>query len=101
MYQVIQIVSGIRVNIINMSAYSKETYVRMFDLLLSEELCYEVSAATENNIKRAMKLILGRAIKTGVIRSYSGLVLSETLDVYFAIVDIAGDRFELVLYYGR
>jgi hypothetical protein len=73
----------------------------MFDLLLSEELCYEASAATESNIKRAMKLILGRAIKSAVIKSYSNLVLDESLNVHFTIVDVDGDRFELVLYYGK
>lgn len=101
MFRVIQIVDGERLSITKMSQFSQESYVKMFDQLLSQELCYESSAATEHNIKVAMKRILGRAIKTGIIRRYSGLVLSEALDVYFTIVDITGDTFELVLYYGK
>jgi hypothetical protein len=84
-----------------MAQYSKDTYQKMFDILLSEELCYAASAASENNIKRSMKFILGRSIKTGLLKSYSNLVLNETLDVHFTITDASGDTFELVLYYGK
>lgn len=83
-----------------MSRNSAETYRQIFDSLLSQELCYSASAASEANIKKAMKLILGRAIKDGLLRSYSGLVLSETLDVYFTIIDPDGSKFDLILYYG-
>lgn len=84
-----------------MSNHSKETYEKIFDLLLSEELCYEASAATEYNIKRASKLILGRSIKQGLLKSYSGLVLDESLNVHFVIVDTDGTSFNLVLYYEQ
>ena len=83
----IQIVNGERLSIINMGSFSQEMYQKMFDLLLSEELCYEASAASEANIKNAMKRIFGRAIKTHVIKSYSGLVLDESLNVHFSIID--------------
>jgi hypothetical protein len=81
--------------------YSQEIYVKMFDQLLSEELCYVSSAATEHNIKVAMKRILGKAIKTGLLKSYSGLVLDEDLNVHFSFVDQNGDKFDLILYYGK
>jgi hypothetical protein len=93
-------VHGIGQSIIKMSNYSAESYTKMFDQLLSEELCYEASAATEANIKRAIKLILGRTIKQNLIRGYSGLVLDESLNVHFTIVDATGDKFDLTLYYG-
>ena len=83
-----------------MNNFSKEDYTKLFDQLLSQELCYESSAATEYNIKRAMKRILGGMIKQGMLKRYSGLVLAETLDVYFTIVDANGEKFDLVLYYG-
>lgn len=83
-----------------MSNFSQETYQKMFDLLLSEELCYEASAASEMNIKRAMKFILGRSIKQGFLKSYSNLVLDSTLNVHFSIIDADGSSFDLVLYYG-
>jgi hypothetical protein len=96
----IQGVPGIRRNITNMSNYSRESYIQMFDALLSEELYHNASAASETNIRHAMKRILGRAIKTNVIKLYSNLVLDENLNVHFAIVDGDGTRFELVLLYG-
>jgi hypothetical protein len=80
---------------------SKQGYEQFFDRLLSQELCYESSAATENNIKRAMKRILGRSIKDGLLKGYSNLVLSEALDVHFSIRDAEGNSFDLVLYYGK
>ena len=101
MYLIIQTVGGIRLIITKMSAFSKETYEKMYDLLLSEELCYESSAATESTIKRAIKLVLGRTIKQRVIKSYSGLVLSESLDVYFSMIDADGTPFDITLYYGQ
>ena len=84
-----------------MSNYSKESYIKMFDALLSQELGYSSSAATEANIRNAMKRILGKAIKTNVIKLYTNLVLAETLDVYFTIVDLDDTRFDLVLFYGQ
>ena len=84
-----------------MSAYSKDTYTRMFDALLSQELCYASSAASESNIKKAMKRILGGAIKQGGLKSYSNLVLDSELNVHFSILDRDGSAFDLVLYYGN
>ena len=84
-----------------MNKYSKEEYSALFDRLLSQELCYESSAATEYNIKRATKRILGRSIKEGLLKGYSNLVLSESLDVLFTIKDFEGNSFDLVLYYGK
>lgn len=80
--------------------YSKQTYQKMFDLLLSEELGFMATSATEHNIKAAMKRILGRAIKTGVVKCYSSLVLDESLNVHFTFVDPDGDIVELILFYG-
>jgi hypothetical protein len=80
---------------------SKQTYEVMFDLLLSEELSFNSSSATEHNIKTSMKRILGRAIKQGLLRSYSGLVLDEDLNVHFSMVDADKTEFSLILYYGK
>ena len=84
-----------------MSNNSRDTYIQMFDALLSEELCYSSSSATEANIRNAMKRILGKAIKINVIKLYSGLVLDENLNVHFTIVDADNTRFDLVLSYGQ
>lgn len=80
--------------------YSKQTYQKMFDLLLSEELGFLSTAASETNIKAAMKRILGRAIKTAAIKSYSSLVLDESLNVHFTFTDPDGDVVDLILFYG-
>lgn len=84
-----------------MDSYNKQDYEQLFDRLLSQELCFESSAATENNIKRAMKRILGRAIREGMLKGYSNLVLSETLDVHCSIKDIYNLEFDLVLCYEK
>jgi hypothetical protein len=84
-----------------MDHFSQQDYAILFDRLLSQELCYDSSAASESNIKRAMKRILGRAIKEGMLKGYSNLVLSETLDVHFMIRDSENSIFDLVLYYGK
>ena len=92
--------NGERLNTTKMSMNSPETYQKMFDQLLSQELCYEPSAASEVTIKRAMKFILGKSIKQGLLKKYSDLVLDESLNVHFKIVDADGSVFDLVLYYG-
>lgn len=84
-----------------MDKFTQQEYTLMFDRLLSQELCYESSAATELNIKRAMKRILGLSIKNGVIKKYSDLVLSEELDVHFSLVDSNSSEFSLILRYGQ
>ena len=83
-----------------MSNYNQQTYIKMYDALLSQELCYESSAATEANIKRAIKRVLGLTIKQKVIKRYSDLVLDEFLSVHFKIVDTDNSEFELKLIYG-
>lgn len=79
---------------------SKDTYQKMFDQLLSCELQYLASAASEGNIKTAMKRVLGTAIKTGVIKGYSSLVLDEALNVHFTFKDPDGEDVDLILFYG-
>lgn len=81
--------------------FTKQEYENMFDRLLSQELCFESSAATEHNIKRAMKRILGVSIKNAVIKKYSNLVLDEELNIHFSIVDSNNTEFSLTLYYGK
>jgi hypothetical protein len=83
-----------------MTNYNQQAYIQMYDQLLSQELCYEPSAASETNIKRAMKRVLGLTIKQGLIKRYSDLVLDESLDVHFKIIDADGTEFELKLIYG-
>jgi hypothetical protein len=84
-----------------MSKYSAETYRQIFDQLLSQELGYTSSCATESNIKNAMKRVLGISIKSGVIKGYAFLVLDEDLNVHFTIIDPDGTEFPIVLYYGQ
>lgn len=83
-----------------MAMYSKETYRLMLDQLLSCELSYSSSFASEANIKNAMKRVLGLMIKKGILKRYSNLVLDETLDVHVTIIDVADASFDIVLLYG-
>jgi hypothetical protein len=83
-----------------MAKYSKESYTAMFDQLLSQELFFDASAASECNIKRAMKKILGTSIRHGLLKRYDSLVLNENLDVYFSVVDAEGAEFSIILRYG-
>lgn len=83
-----------------MSLYSKETYRVMLDHLLSEELCFSSEAATESNIKRGMKKVLGGLIKQRILKGYTSLILDESLNVHVTIVDQDSTSFDLVLYYG-
>ena len=84
-----------------MSNYSKETYYQIFDALLSQELCFSASAATNKNILNAMKRIFGNCIKQNFIKGYSNLVLDESLNVHFSFVDADNTTFDLILYYGQ
>ena len=86
---------------IKISQFSRETYQKMFDLLLSQELSCNASFATEHNIKAAMKRILGQAIFAHQIKGYSSLVLDENLNVNFTLKDIDGDELNIILYYGQ
>lgn len=84
-----------------MSQFNKETYSKMFDLLLSQELAFSASFASEHNIKSAMKRILGQAIFSHQIKGYSSLVLDEDLNVHFTLKDNDGSELEIILYYGQ
>jgi hypothetical protein len=83
-----------------MSLHSKETYTAMLDQLLSCELSYSSSFATEANIKNAMKRVLGLLIKKNILRRYHSLVLDENLNVHISIVDVECAEFDIVLIYG-
>jgi hypothetical protein len=72
----------------------------MLDHLLSQELCFSSEAATESNIKRGMKKVLGGLIRQGILKGYASLVLSEELNVHVTIVDQGSTSFDLILYYG-
>lgn len=82
-----------------MAMYSKETYRLMLDQMLSCELSYSSSFASEANIKNAMKRVLGLVIKKGILKRYSGLVLDETLNVHITIIDVTDSSFDIVLLY--
>lgn len=84
-----------------MASFSAETYQKMFNLLLSQELAFSASFATEHNIKAAMKRILGQAIFSHQIKGYSNLVLDSDLNIHFILKDLDGDELEIVLYYGQ
>jgi len=83
-----------------MASYSRDTYQKMFDQMLSQELSYNSSAATEANIRNAMKRILGTSIKKGLLRGYAFLVLDEQLNVHFIIIGADGTEFDIELEYG-
>lgn len=85
-----------------MAMFSHETYTSMLDQLLSAELFYSATTATEKNIKNAMTRVLGCLIKKNVIRRYSSLVLDENLNVHVTIYDGSdGTEFNIILYYGQ
>ena len=83
-----------------MARYSKQTYDQMFDALLSEELCYSSSFASEENIRTAIKRVLGRSIKMNCILLYSNLTIDSLMNVHFTIIDPDGDRIPVDLIYG-
>jgi len=84
-----------------MSMYSKETFTLMLDQMLSCELSYISSYASESNIKNAMKRVLGLLIKQNILKRYHSLVLDENLNVHITIVDVDNSEFDIVLYYGQ
>jgi hypothetical protein len=83
-----------------MARYSQRTYCQMFDSLLSEELYFSASAATEANILSAIKRVLGRSIKTDCIVGYSELHMDEFLGVHFKLKDPDGEIIQIDLTYG-
>lgn len=84
-----------------MGMYSQETFTLMLDQMLSCELSYISSFASEANIKNAMKRVLGLLIKQSILRRYHSLVLDENLNVHITIIDVDDTEFDIVLYYGQ
>lgn len=85
-----------------MAQFSHETYAMMLDQMLSSELFYMASAASEKNIKCAMTRVLGCLIKKNIIKRYSNLVLDEFLNVHVTIYDaLDNTEFNIILYYGQ
>ena len=84
-----------------MSMHSKDTYTKMLDQLLEQELSYVSTSATEANIKNAMKRVLGFLIRQGLLKRYHSLVLDENLNVHVSIIDVDNTEFDnIVLLYG-
>jgi len=83
-----------------MSRYSPQTYTKIFDQLLSEELYFSSTFASETNIQTAIKRVLGKALKMDYIALYYDLVVDENLDVKFKIKDPDGDIILIHLIYG-
>ena len=83
-----------------MSMHSKETYTALLDQMLSCELSFISSYASEANIRNAMKRVAGLLIKKGVLKQYHSLVLDENLNVHISIVDADNTEFDIVLFYG-
>lgn len=85
-----------------MSMFSRESYMSMLDQLLSAELMYSATTASEKNIKTSMIRVLGCLIKKNILRRYSNLVLDENLNVHVTIYDGSdGTEFNIILYYGQ
>lgn len=85
-----------------MAQFSHGSYTSMLDQLLSAELFYSASSASEKNIRNAMTRVLGLLIKKNVLRRYANLVLDERLNVHVTIYDGSdGTEFNIVLYYGQ
>jgi hypothetical protein len=83
-----------------MSSFSRDVYIKIFDQLLSEELHYSSSYASETNIQNAIKHVLGNAVKNHYIRLYSDLSIDSDLNVHFKIVDPDQDVIQIDLKYG-
>ena len=84
-----------------MVRYSPESYAKMFDALLEQELCYSSSFASEANIYAAIKRVLGAAIKTNCILIYSDLIVDSLMNVHFTILDPDKDFVQITLFYGQ
>jgi hypothetical protein len=83
-----------------MAHFSKESYTKIFDQLLSAELYYNSSSASEANIQTAIKRVLGKAVKQNYILLYSDLVVNSSLDVSFKVKDPDGEIIPITLIYG-
>jgi len=85
-----------------MAQFSHSSYQLMLDQMLSAELFYMASAASEKNIKCAMTRVLGCLIKKNILKRYSNLVLDESFNVHVTIYDATdGTEFNITLYYGQ
>jgi len=83
-----------------MARLSRDSYIQLFDALLSEELYFSSAFASEANILAATKRMLGRAIKNDCILGYSDLVIDPGLNVHFKITDPDKDIIQITLLYG-
>ena len=84
-----------------MAQFSHAVYTSMLDQLLSAELYYASTSATECNIKNAITRVLGSLIKKNIIKRYTSLVLDESLNVHVTIYDATDNaEFNITLYYG-
>jgi hypothetical protein len=83
-----------------MSNFSRQSYEKLFDALLSQELYYCSYAASESNIRNATKRVLGRAIKDSIILLYSDLQIDDYLNVRFKVTSPEGEVFAIALIYG-
>jgi hypothetical protein len=84
-----------------MARFNRETYCRIFDELLSEELYYSSSAASESNIAAAIKKVLGKSLKMNYISLYYDLFIDSELNVHFKIKDPDGEIVPIDLIYGE
>jgi hypothetical protein len=81
---------------------SRQTYEQLFDQLLSQELSLLSGGVflNEGIIQTAMKRVLGKCIRKGIISLYSRLFIDEGLNVHVTIKDPMGELVSLILYYG-
>ncbi len=85
-----------------MAQFSHETYTSLLDQLLSAELMYSATTASEKNIRNAMTRVLGCLIKKNILKRYTSLVLDENLNVHVTIYDaLDNTEFNIILYYGQ
>lgn len=84
-----------------MARFDRRTYCRIFDELLSEELIFSSSYASEATIAAAIKKVLGKALKMNYISLYYDLVIDTELNVHFKIKDPDGDIVLIDLLYGE
>ena len=83
-----------------MARFNRETYIKIFDQLLSEELYFSSTFASEANIQTAIKKVLGKALKMNYISLYYDLMIDSDLNINFKIKDPDGDIVPITLLYG-
>lgn len=82
-----------------MSKLSRESYIQLFDALLSKELYFSSAFASEENILCAIKRVLGHSIRNDCIIRYSDLTIDPALNLHFKIKDPEGDIIQITLIY--